>query len=520
MIEFRVGGREFAAAWRNPSGMARAFMPPPLLLSLSLASATVLAGWGGVQPAWAQHQHAAAKMARPAPSPRQGGGFAALVASRSAAVVEIHTLRGWRGTSDADADSGAEFMPDGEFADRLAWPLPTASPYAQAPQARDLASGFIVAADGLVMTSAHALTNAEQAQIRLADGRLFDARLVGSDPRTDVALLRIDARGLPTAPIGSSARLRTGDRVAAIGSPFGFAGSVTSGVVSAKDRFIGGAGEVPFIQTDVPINPGSSGSPLFDGRGEVVALNSMIYTGSGGYMGVSFAVPIDLAMRSMSRILASGGSVQRVHLGAQLQALTPPLARSFGLADATGALVAKVEPGSAADDAGLAMGDVLTTMDGRPVAGLPQLLRQISEHAPGSTSLISYWRQGALRSTRVLWPREPERAGARPAPVLDEMAQQDGLGLRLAELSVQRRQQLGVDGGLLVQESGGTARSEGIRAGDVVMAVNDRPVARVEDFRAALADLPAGRPVALLMIRDRRLTYVAVRTEPPTPLRP
>ena len=485
---------------------------PPLLLTVSLASATLLAGWGSALPALAQH--AGGKVAA---SPSEGSAFAALVASRRAAVVEIHTLRAWRDPREQNADSDAEFLPDSEFADRLAWPLPTAAPSMQAPQIRDLASGFIVAADGLIMTSAHVLANAEEAQVRLFDGRRFAARLVGSDTRSDVALIRIDAQRLPVAPIGDASRLRAGDWVASIGSPFGFAGSVTTGVVSAKDRFIGGAGDVPYIQTDVAINPGSSGSPLFNSRGEVVALNSMIYTASGGYMGVSFAVPIDLAMRSMARLLSSGG-VQRARLGAQLQELTPQLAQSFGLMHTTGALVSKVEAGSAADEAGLAIGDVVTAIDGRPVGGLPQLLRQISEQAPGSTSTLSYWRQGALRSARVLWAQEADAAGA-SQPALLEAQAQDGLGLRLGELPAARRQQLRIDGGLLVQESGGAARSEGIRAGDVVVAVNDRPVTRVEDFRAALAQLPPGRPVALLMMRERRLTYVPVRTEAPFPLR-
>lgn len=490
----------------------RAFIPP-LLLSVSVASATVLAGWGSAPPAWAEQASSKAT----SPSSAEGSGFAALVASRKATVVEIHTLRAWRGPSDRDADSAVDFTPDGEFADRLAWPLPTAAPYIQVPQIRDLASGFIVAADGLIMTSAHVLAYAEEAQVRLADGRRFAARLLGSDARGDVALLKIDAHGLPVATIGNSSKLRAGDWVASIGAPFGFGGSVTSGVVSAKDRFIGGAGEVPYIQTDVAINPGSSGSPLFNSRGEVVALNSMIYTGSGGYMGVSFAVPIDLAMRSMSQILSAGG-MQRVRLGAQLQELTPPLAQSFGLEQATGALVAKVEAGSAADEAGLAMGDVVTAVDGRPVAGLPALLRQISERTPGSSSILSYWRQGALRSARVLWTQVPDAGSAMPVAAA-ELPVQDGLGLRLGELSAQRRQQLRLEGGLLVQESAGAARSEGIRAGDVVVAVNDRPVARVEDFQAALAQLPPGRPVALLMMRERRLSYVPVRTQPPYPLR-
>lgn len=475
----------------------------------ALAVCAALLAWEGG--ALAQPPHARARTAA------QGtDDFASLVASRSATVVEIHTLRGGRDAREREAGNDTEFMPDGEFADRLAWPLPAAAPLAQV---RDLASGLIVASDGLVMTSAHVVSGADEAQVRLADGRRFAARLVGSDPRSDIALLRIDARGLPAAAIGEPSRLRAGDWVASIGAPFGFRGSVTSGVVSAKDRFIAGAGDVPYIQTDVAINPGSSGSPLFNRRGEVVAINSMIYTGSGGYMGVSFAVPIDLAMRSMAQLLATGG-MQRARLGAQLQEMTPPLAQSFGLAQAAGALVAKVEPGGAADRAGLAMGDVLTAIDGQEMTGLTDVLHRIDSRTPGTSSSVGYWRQGVARSTRVLWSRDGGAAG-RPADAAREQRPwHDGLGLLLGELPPGRREQLQLEDGLLVRESAGAARSEGIRAGDVVLAVNEQRVARVEDFREALARQPAGRPVALLVMRDRRLTYVPVATGSPSPLRP
>jgi len=480
----------------------------------ALACAVLLAGLVGALPAASQttRSHSAPALHRAA-----APDFAALVASRTATVVDIHTLRAWRDPLDASSSDSneAEFTPDGEFADRLAWPMPTAAPLGG--QVRDLASGLIVASDGLIMTSAHVVAHADEAQVRLADGRRFAARLVGSDARSDIALLKIDAQALPVATIGNSSRLRPGDWVASIGAPFGFRGSVTSGVVSARNRFIAGAGDVPYIQTDVAINPGSSGSPLFNSRGEVVGLNSMIYTGSGGYMGVSFAVPIDLAMQSMAQLL-SGGQVHRVRLGAQLQDMTPPLAQSFGLPQATGVLVAKIEAGGAAEQAGLAMGDVLTSFDGRAVAGLPELLRQVADRMPGTSSRLGYWRQGAMHSALVVWREEPA-AGGRTLQPRAPARVHDGLGLRLAELPPARREQLQVDGGLLVLESEGAARAEGIRAGDVVVAINDRPVARVEDFRSALAEVPPSRPAALLVMRERRLTYVPVATSAPQPMR-
>ena len=234
-------------------------------------------------------------------SARQAAAFSTLVVSRSATVVDISTLRIGRDESEGDMD--LEFSPENDFADRLAWPLPVS---ARISQIRDLASGLILSSDGHILTSAHVVANIDEAQVRLDDGRRFTARVVGADRRSDVGLLKIDADGLPVAVIGDSSQLAPGDWVAAIGAPFGFHGSVTTGVVSAKDRLIAGAGEIPFIPTDVAINPGSSGSPLFNSHGEVVAINSMIYSGSGGYMGLSFAVPINLAMHIAEQLRTTG----------------------------------------------------------------------------------------------------------------------------------------------------------------------------------------------------------------------
>lgn len=432
--------------------------------------------------------------------------FSALVATRSAAVVDISTLRIGRDQGGEDAER--EFTPENDFADRLAWPLAASQ---RLSEIRDLASGLILTSDGLILTSAHVVTNIDEAQVRLDDGRRFSARVIGADRRTDVALVKIEATGLPVSVIGNSERLKPGDWVAAIGAPFGFHGSVTTGVVSAVDRFIGGVGEIPFIQTDVAVNPGSSGGPLFDSRGEVVGINSMIYSGSGGFMGLSFAVPINLAMRIADRLRAEG-VVRRAHLGAELQEMTPALAQSFALpvaAAATGAVVVRVDEGSPARAAGLERGDVLTSFAGAPVGRFADLPLRIAAHPVGQPTSLEIWRNGAKKTLWVTLTEDRPRGESPPSDAAPEWA--DGLGLSLRELSPAQRLQLRIDGGLMVSESAGLARSEGVRAGDIIVALNAQRLERIDDFRRGLAAMPGGQPVALLVLRDRRLAYVPVR---------
>lgn len=449
-----------------------------------------------------------APMAAPAAAvatgaPHDRSPFSALAASRGAAVVDIRTLR--IGRDESLDDPELEIAPEHGFADRLAWPLAAS---ARISQIRDLASGLIIGSDGLILTAAHVVAGIDEAQVQLDDGRRFSARVVGADRRTDIGLLKIEATGLPTAVIGDSSRLAAGDPVVAISSPFGFHGSVTTGVVSALDRVLGGAGDIPFIQTDVVINPGSSGSPLFNRDGEVVGINSMIYSGSGGYMGLSFAVPINLAMRIANQLRASG-VVRRAYLGAGFQALTPALAQAFALPSrAEGALVVRVDPGSPAQAAGLAPGDALLRLDDAPMPRFIDLPTRIAEHAPGSRLRLEVWRDGSRRAMQATLTEQP-------MPTVQEMtdgsaAWHDGLGLDLAQASAAQRAQLGIEGGLFVREAAGAARSEGLRPGDVVLAVNAARLHHVEDFHRALSRLPAGRVVALLVLRDRRPVYVAV----------
>lgn len=448
----------------------------------------------------------------PAGSP-SAPAFSSLVASRSASVVDISTLRIGRDQSPQDIE--LEIAPEHDFADRLAWPLPAS---VRVSQIRDLASGVIVGSDGLILTSAHVLAEIDEAQVRLDDGRRFTARVIGTDQRTDVGLLKIDATGLPVALIGDSSRLAPGDWVAAISAPFGFHGSVTAGVVSAVDRLMGGAGSVPYIQTDVAINPGSSGSPLFDSRGEVVGINSMIYSGSGGYMGLSFAVPINLAMRIATQLRA-GGTVRRAHLGAEFQEVTPALAQSFALPAPSGALVVRVDAGSPALTAGLAQGDIVTAFDGIPVARLTDLLQQIGERVPGDRSRMEVWRRGAQRTVWIT-PSAPRATRTALLPPDPTPEWNDGLGLVLGEVPATQKALLRIDGGLLVREAAGLARSEGIRAGDFIVALNEVRLDRVDQFRQGLSRMPAGKPVALLVMRDKRLAYVAVRLPDSRPTTP
>ena len=428
--------------------------------------------------------------------------FSSLVASRSATVVDISTLRSSRDESPEDMDP--EFAPEGDFADRLAWPLPAS---ARSSQIRDLASGVILASDGLILTSAHVVAHIDEAQVRLNDGRRFPARVVGFDRRTDVALLKIEATGLPIAVIGDSSQLAPGDWVAAISAPFGFHGSVTTGVVSAKDRFIGGAGEIPFIQTDVAINPGSSGSPLFNSRGEVVAINSMIYSGSGGFMGLSFAVPINLALR-ISDELRAHGKVRRARLGAEMQEVSPALAQSFGLPDPAGALVVRIQRDGPADAAGLQRGDIVRAIDGKRISHFTEMVQDIAQRQPGSSVRLDLWRHGRPAAASLVL--QEDLASQPPAASRPPSAWNDGLGLRLGELSGAQKAQLGIEEGLLVRESAGAARSEGIRPGDIVMAINDRSVDRVADMGRILAGMAAGQTAALLVQRSGRRAYVPV----------
>ncbi|OJB66212.1 peptidase, partial [Burkholderia ubonensis] len=332
-----------------------------------------------------------------------------------------------------------------------------------------LGSGFIVGADGVILTNRHVVGDAAVVDVKLTDKRQFRGRVIGSDPLTDVAVVRIDARNLPTVVTGDPARTEVGDWVMAIGSPYGFANTVTQGIVSAKSRSLPGERYVPFIQTDVPINPGNSGGPLFSLDGRVIAINSMIYSKTGGYQGLSFAIPIDLALDVKDQLLRTG-KVTRGRLGVALQEVSDALARSFGLPNPDGALVTMVEPGGPGAQAGLQAGDVVLAIDGKPVADSADLLGTVAGMRPGHRADLLVWRAGQARHLQAT-------VGAFDSGVASNGDAQAlaRFGLALRPASEQERRQLGVSQALVIEQASGQAARAGLRAGDVVLSVNGAP---------------------------------------------
>jgi serine protease Do len=366
-------------------------------------------------------------------------------------------------------------------------------------------SGFIVSADGLILTNAHVVANADEVTVKLLDRREFEAKVLGSDPATDVAVLRIDARDLPAVRIGRPEELVVGQWVAAIGAPFGFDNSVTAGIVSAKGRNLPSDTYVPFIQTDVAVNPGNSGGPLFNLDGEVVGINSQIYSRSGGFQGVSFAIPIDIAM-NVSRQLQAKGHVTRGRLGVGIQDLDQALASSFGLDAPRGALVSTVEKEGPAAKAGLQAGDVITSFDGRAVDTAGALPALVAATPPGKSVPVEVWRDRSQKTFQVLIAEMPQDEGV----VAQSGAGQESgrLGLAVRPLSRAEAQQIDADGGLVVEQVQGAAEEAGIRPGDVVLSANGKSVRSVEELRAALSG--SKDHVALLVQRGDGRLFVPV----------
>jgi serine protease Do len=448
----------------------------------------------------------AAPKARASSATRELPDFAALVEQYGDAVVNVDVLGRARPRGDASASAD---NPLRDFFRRFGIPVPESSPGAGAPLIRGSGSGFIVSADGYILTNAHVVANADEVTVRLTDRRELPARVIGSDARTDVAVIRVDATNLPTVRIGNQNELRTGEWVLAIGSPFGLDNTATAGIVSATSRAVSGEVDVPFIQTDVAVNPGNSGGPLFNLRGEVVGMNSMIFSQTGGYMGISFAIPIDLAMQIRDQLIKTG-RVVRGRIGVAVQDVDAALARSFGLDRPRGALVTMVEPGGPAQKAGLKTGDVIISVNDTPVERSSDVSGAITRLAPGSEATLGIWRAKAERQikTRVVEAEQPTtRAASRPAGGTDEGA---GLGLAVRPLTREEKQQLETEGNVLVAGVTGHAAKAGVQPGDIVLAVNDAPVRSIEELRAAAAKLPRNEPAALLIEREGARVYVAV----------
>jgi serine protease Do len=377
------------------------------------------------------------------------------------------------------------------------------------PQARGEGSGFIVSADGYILTNAHVVDNADEVTVKTTDRREYTAKVVGVDAQTDVAVLKIEAKNLPTVRLGDPSKLRPGEWVVAIGSPFGFENSVTAGIVSATSRAMPGGNYTPFIQTDVAVNPGNSGGPLFNLDGEVVGINSQIYSRTGGYMGVSFAIPIDVASHVKDQLIKTG-RVARSRIGVSIQDVNAQLAESFGLDRPRGALVGMVENDSPGEQGGIKAGDVILKVDGETVETSSQVPVMIAGKKPGTPVAIEVWRNGSPKelSVRPVEIQEKgERVASNPAQQADETAR---LGLAVRPLTQQEKRQAETDGDLLVEDVDGPAAAAGVQPGDVILGVNGARVKSMDELRSA-SKKRTGKVVALLIERDNAQIFVPVR---------
>lgn len=370
---------------------------------------------------------------------------------------------------------------------------------------RGQGSGFIVSDDGIILTNAHVVRGAKEVTVKLTDRREFRAKVLGADAKTDIAVLKIAATNLPVAKLGKTSELKVGEWVLAIGSPFGFENTVTAGVVSAKGRSLPDDSAVPFIQTDVAINPGNSGGPLFNARGEVVGINSQIYTRSGGYQGVSFAIPIDIANKIKNQIVATG-KVEHAKLGVAVQEVNQAFADSFKLDKPEGALVSSVEKGSPAEKAGLMSGDVIRQVNGQPIVSSGDLPAVIGLATPGDTVTLGVWRQGASKELSAKLANADDKSAQVASK--KEATAQGKLGLALRPLQPDEQQEAGTDSGLVVQQASGPAAMAGVQAGDVLLSINGIPVKNIEQVRATVAK--SQKSVALLILRGDSRIFVPV----------
>jgi serine protease Do len=369
---------------------------------------------------------------------------------------------------------------------------------------RGQGSGFIISADGLILTNAHVVRDAQEVTVKLADRREIKAKVLGADPATDIAVLRADVHGMAPVRFADPASLQVGDYVLAIGAPFGFEQSATAGIVSAKGRSLPGDSFVPFIQTDAAVNPGNSGGPLFDAAGDVVGINAQIYSQTGGYQGLSFAIPIDVALRTKDQIVATGHA-SHARLGVQIQDLNQALAESFGLTRPDGALVSSVDPDSAAAGAGIKAGDVITKINGTPVERGVDLSTRVGNAAPGTRVTLDVWRDHAAQQLSVkLGTAEPATSDQ-----ADGTGEAHGkLGLALRPLTPQERSAGHIDHGLVVEDAAGPAARAGMQPGDVLLGINGRPAESVEQVKKIVAEHP--KTVALLIERDGQKIFVPV----------
>ena len=443
--------------------------------------------------------------------------FTDLVEQVGPSVVNIRTLE--KVSSQAAAGNGIdEDML--EFFKRFGVPVPNVprqtprqpkqQPEEETP--RGVGSGFILSSDGLIMTNAHVVEGADEVLVTLTDKREFKAKIMGYDKRSDVAVVKIDATGLPAVKVGDVGRLKVGEWVMAIGSPFGLENTVTAGIVSAKQRDTGDY--LSFIQTDVAINPGNSGGPLINMRGEVVGINSQIYSRSGGFMGISFAIPIDEATR-VSEQLRVSGRVSRGRIGVQIESVSKEVAESVGLGKAQGAFVRGVETGSPAEKAGVEAGDIITKFDGKAIEKSSDLPRLVGNTKPGSKSSLTVFRRGASKDLNVLIAEIEDDKPVKKASSKEDKPKASSagqlLGLAVSELSDAQKKELKIKGGVKVDSAIEGAARAGVKEGDVIVAIANTEVNNVKEFEAAVAKMDKSKPVNLLFRRGEWAQYALIR---------
>lgn len=448
-------------------------------------------------------QPAADPTAPSAVTPGQAPNYRAIVREWGPAVVGV-TVEGTRKIGGDNA-SGSDWGEDPFFQFFRGLPgVPFRMPPSEQPF-HGQGSGFIISHDGLILTNAHVVRDAQEVTVKLADRRELTAKVLGADPATDIAVLKVNATGLPTVKFGDPKTLQVGDYVLAIGAPFGFDQSATAGIVSAKGRSLPGDAYVPFIQTDAAVNPGNSGGPLFDAAGNVVGINAEIYSQTGGYQGLAFAIPIDVALHTKDQILATGHA-SHARLGVMVQDLNQALAESFGLSRPDGALISNVDADSPAAAAGLKAGDVITQVDGAAIERAGDLSNRIGMDSPGARVKLKVWRDHSSRDFEV-----------KLAQANDGSAQQanfgggahEQLGLSLRPLTRQERIERSLDHGLVVEDAGGPAARAGIQPGDVVLGIDGQPARSVEQIRGLMHNHP--KSVALLIEREGQKIFIPVK---------
>ncbi|WP_160346703.1 DegQ family serine endoprotease [Pseudomonas xionganensis] len=443
--------------------------------------------------------------------------FTELVEKASPAVVNISTRQRM---PERMAAGGQLNIPDlqglppifREFFERNIPQVPQNPGGGRQREAQSLGSGFIISADGYVLTNNHVIADADEIIVRLSDRSELEAKLVGADPRSDVALLKVEAKGLPTVKLGKSEDLKVGEWVLAIGSPFGFDHSVTAGIVSAKGRSLPNESYVPFIQTDVAINPGNSGGPLFNLSGEVVGINSQIFTRSGGFMGLSFAIPMSVAM-DVAEQLKADGKVSRGWLGVVIQEVNKDLAESFGLDRPAGALVAQVLEDGPAAKGGLQVGDVILSLDGKPIVMSADLPHLVGALKPGSKATLEVVREGKRRKlplTIGALPEEGEELASAAQPGAERSSNR--LGVRVVELTAEQKKNLDLRGGVVISEvMEGPAALIGLRPGDVVTHLNNQAIDSAKTFTEVAQALPKNRSVSMRVLRQGRASFITFK---------